>query len=87
MGSSLETLRAVATREGWRFDGTNKSRPNGDINGDREVTVAWVTLGGYRGKEVASHWSFDARGLNMVWVDRFDVVHPAGSSNEKQGGT
>ena len=66
MGSSLETLQAVATREGWKFDGTSKFLPPGE----KEMTVAWVVLGEYESREVDSHWAFDDRGLTKLWVDR-----------------
>jgi hypothetical protein len=68
MGSSLENLQTVAAREGWRFDGTSKSRPHGGA----EVTDAWVVLGEFRSKEVDSHWSFGDRGLFNLWIERVD---------------
>ena len=74
VGSTLETLKAVAAQKGWRinstWDGYTEHSDWGGIDGH---TVAWVYLGGYRNffqTDLDSFWAFDEDGKLVDVVTR-----------------
>ena len=69
VGSSEETLMAVAEQKGWTvnsvWDGYSLHSDWGGIDGSR---VAWIYLGGYRNlfrTDLDSFWAFDESGRLM----------------------
>jgi hypothetical protein len=64
-GSTLDTLRSVAQREGWRINNTWPRGPHSDWGGIDGDTVAWIYLGGYWNlfrTDLDSFWAFDDSG-------------------------
>jgi hypothetical protein len=74
VGSTLETLRAVAAQKGWRINGTWEGHAaHSDWGGIDGQTVAWVYLGGYRNffqTDLDSFWAFDESGKLVDVVTR-----------------
>jgi len=61
-GSNLDTLLAVAKREGWKVNNTWARGPHSDWGGIDGATVAWIDLGGYKSlfhTDLDSFWAFD----------------------------
>jgi hypothetical protein len=74
VGSSLDTLKAVAAQKGWRINGTwDGYTEHSDWGGIDGHTVAWVYLGGYRNffrTDLDSFWAFDESGKLLDVVTR-----------------